>query len=164
MKRFVLVLLLSIIGLVSNAQFHHHHHHHSLHHHTSMLDVVRAVDEYHLSTILFDESKLQENPEVWARYQNYLAANETARLKSKPYVTTSWVGLGCMAASMIPLCVAESDAAFVLGTGLLTVGSVVAMVGCVGYSLQISKMKYNKREFIYYLRTTNNGVGIVSLF
>ena len=161
MKRLLLVLMLSVIGVVCSAQYHH------LHHHLTPYEIALAQENQMLSNIRFDESKLQENPEVWARYQNYLTVNETARVKAKPYVASCWIGLGFMAASLIPLKAwepNENDSALMWCSGLLTVGSVAAIVGCVGYSVQLSKIKYNKKEFIYYLRTTNNGVGIVSLF
>lgn len=154
-----------MIGAVCSAQFHHHHPHH--HHYPTPYEIAMAQENHMLSNIRFDEDKLQENPEAWAKYQSYLAANEAASLKMKPYVASCWVGLGFMAASAIPLNSYSgrgSESSLMIGQGLLAVGTVAAIVGCVGYSFQLSTMKYNKKEFIYYLRTTNNGVGIVSLF
>lgn len=77
-----------------------------------------------------------------------------------------------MCSSIIPLFVAESydyddprsDTALGWSVGLFSVGSIAAIVGYYEMSLQLDRIKHNKKEFIYYLKTTNNGMGIVTIF
>jgi hypothetical protein len=58
----------------------------------------------------------------------------------------------------------EDDPTFIAGASMLTVGCAVACVGLIGMAVQVNKIKVNKKEFIYYLKTTHNGIGIVSIF
>ena len=58
----------------------------------------------------------------------------------------------------------RSDTAFAWGIGLLSTGAVVGTIGCIGILVQSDKIRGKKKDFIYYLKTTNNGIGIVTLF
>ena len=40
----------------------------------------------------------------------------------------------------------------------------IISVGLIGIAVQIDRIKTNKKDFIYYLNTSNNGVGIVTIF
>ena len=42
--------------------------------------------------------------------------------------------------------------------------SIIISVGLIGIAVQIDRIKTNKKDFIYYLNTSNNGVGIVTIF
>ena len=83
-----------------------------------------------------------------------------------------FTGLGIMASSIIPLCIEggyayddpRADTTLAWEIGLLGAGTVVGTIGLIGSIVQLGKVKSQKKDFIYYLKTTNNGVGIVTLF
>lgn len=125
---------------------------------------------YRLNNIRFDENALSRNPEAWAAYQDYLEINEYYANKSKTYNTVAWIGAGVACLSLIPLLVSGdsagpgSDAALGWSAGLLSAGGIAAVVGYTGVAVQLREMRNNKKQFIYYLKTTNNGIGIVTIF
>lgn len=92
--------------------------------------------------------------------------------KYRTYSAIGWSGVGIGCLSLIPIFIEagydyddpRSDRTFAIGIGGLSVGLITACVGYVGMAFQMDKIKTNKKEFIYYLRTTNNGIGIVSIF
>ena len=58
----------------------------------------------------------------------------------------------------------ENDIAFYSGTAVVTLGCLTSIIGYCGYTSQIGKIKINKKEFIYYLKASHNGLGIVTVF
>ena len=133
---------------------------------------AEAVNNKHLDNIRFDPNALMQNPEVWEAYQTYLGQVKQLNKKDKIYTTFAYSGLGIMAVSLIPIFMESSysyddprsDAAFAWGIGLLSTGAVVGTIGCIGALIQSDRIRGKKKDFIYYLKTTNNGIGIVTLF
>lgn len=124
--------------------------------------IAAETDEtYRLNNIRFDENAIKQNPEVWKNYLNYLNINNDYSKKYRTYSIVGWTGVGMMLVSLIPLYYSDSLG---WGVGLLGVGTIVSSVGLIGLAVQINKMKINKKDFIYYLKTSNNGVGIVTIF
>ncbi len=129
-------------------------------------------DTYRLNNIRFDESAIVENPEAWRAYGNYLSLDVEYMKKSKMYSAIGWTGVGVACLSLIPICVSNaydyngsrSDAVFGVGIGLCCAGGIASCVGLIGMAFNMDKIKMNKKNFIYYLKTTNNGIGIVSIF
>ena len=120
-------------------------------------------DSYRLSNIRFDENAIRQNPDVWNSYLDYISRDVEYLKKYRTYSIVGWSGVGMMAASLIPIFI-DSDSSLALGLGLLGAGTVVSCVGLIGLAVQIDKIKINKKDFIYYLKTSNNGIGIVTLF
>lgn len=58
----------------------------------------------------------------------------------------------------------KNDIALYSGTAIFTLGCLTSIIGYCGYTSQIGKIKINKKEFIYYLKTSHNGLGIVTVF
>lgn len=127
---------------------------------------------YKLNNIRFDENALSQNPEAWNEYQKYLRIDSYYAKKSKTYNTIGWIGVGVTCTSLIPLIQycnydyddPRQDAALGWSVGLLCAGGITTLVGYIGAIVQLDKLKINKKDFIYYLKTTNNGVGIVTIF
>ncbi len=120
-----------------------------------------------LNNIWFDENAIKQNPETWVNYMDYLKINEKHTKKYKNYSIVGWTGVGIMCVSLIPLCKSiyeYNDSLLAWGYGLLGAGTIMSCVGVAGMIVQLNKMKINKKNFIYYLKTSNNGVGIVVLF
>ena len=121
-------------------------------------------ETYRLRNIQFDENALRKNPEAWQAYQNYLQVNEYYAEKRDTYSTVTWIGVGAVCLAAIPVAVSHEPIAAGLSVSLMSAGAITALVGSSGMAVQLNAMKSSKKEFIYYLKTTNNGVGIVSLF
>lgn len=133
---------------------------------------AEAIDSKQLENIRFDPKVLMQNPIAWEAYQTYLGQVEQLYKRSKTYNALIYTGLGVMAVSLVPMFMASSynivdprsDKAFAWGIGLLSTGTVVGTVGLIGSLVQSDKIKGKKKDFIYYLKTSNNGIGIVTLF
>ena len=166
MKRFILISLLLLIGVVAKAQYN------NFNPYLYAAISAEADDTYRLNNIRFDENAIRQNPEAWHTYNNYLSLNAEYLKKNKIYNALGWSGLGIMCLSCIPLLMPlsydyndpRSDTLLYTGLGLLSAGTIVSTIGLCGIAIQMDKIKINKKEFIYYLKTTNNGVGIVSIF
>lgn len=168
MKRYFLIILILISSsFVSFAQFHKYYSPYAY------AAAAAEVDETQkLNNIRFDARALADNPEVWANYRSYLDRQSKYLKQSKPYEIVFWSGLGVACTGLIPLFVQmdydyddpRSDAALGWSIGLLSAGSVATIVGYCGMAVQLERIKDNKKEFIYYLKTSNNGVGIVTIF
>ncbi|HCS88271.1 MAG TPA: hypothetical protein DIW30_07760 [Bacteroidales bacterium] len=165
MKRIILITVILTASFVSKAQY-------NSNYNPYLYAAIAAEtdDTYRLNNIRFDENAIRQNPRAWATYLNYLKTNKKYAQKSKTYSTIAWVGAGVSCVSLIPLCLdydyadPRSDVAFDCGIGLLCAGAITAIVGCVGLFIQIDRIKANKKEFIYYLKTTNDGIGVVAIF
>jgi len=133
---------------------------------------AEAVDNKQLGNIRFDPNAIKQNLAAWETYQTYLDQVEQLKKKDKVYTALAFSGLGIMAVSLIPMFIGESyaigdpryDTTFAWGIGLLSTGTVVGAIGLIGSLVQSDRIKGKKKDFIYYLKTTNNGVGIVTLF
>lgn len=166
MKRVILIISLSIIGIVVKAQYN------NFNPYLYAAILAETDDTYRLNNIRFDENAIMRNPEAWSAYNKYLALNKEYTKKNKVYSIIGWSGIGIMGISVIPMLMPltydyddpRGDRDLYIGLGLLSAGTIVSCVGLVGIAVQMDKIKINKKEFIYYLKTTNNGVGIVSIF
>jgi hypothetical protein len=161
MKRFVLIISLFLLGLTAKAQYHHY----NPYLYASI--AAETDDTYRLNNIRFDEYALMQNPSAWSAYKDYLSWNEAYLKKRKIYNAVAWTGLGVMGASLIPTMASvdsPNDGMMILGIGMLGAGTIAACIGYCGASSMNGKIKGNKKDFIYYLKTTNNGIGIVSIF
>lgn len=137
--------------------------------------VDELVEKQHiqaLNNIRFDENALRESPEVWNNYLTYQSMQNSYSQKCKKYDIMAFTGLGIEVLSLIPAlmylnCSYDDPMELVYDATFWTMlsgGAVVGLVGCLG-SLSInSKIRQNKEDFIFYLKTCNNGIGIVTLF
>ena len=170
MKRIILVLSILFIGFSAKAQFHYYNPY--LYAAYSAEANAEAIDSRQLNNVRFDENAIKQNPEAWAKYNDYLALNADYAKKLRAYNIVGWTGVGAMCLSLIPSCVAlgyetndfRYDVSMGVGLTLLSAGAITSCVGLIGATVQTSKIKTNKREFIFYLKTSNNGVGVVTLF
>lgn len=166
MKRLVFIIFLSLIGIAVKAQYH------NFNPYLYASVSAETYDTYRLNNIRFDERAIMQNPEAWSAYNNYLSLNAEYYKKNKIYNALGWSGLGIACISLVPMFTSlrydyddpRGDRDLNIGLGLLSAGTIVSCVGLVGIAVQMDKIKINKKEFIYYLKTTNNGVGIVSIF
>ena len=94
---------------------------------------------------------------------NYLKIDADYSKKYRTYSIIGLAGVGIMLVSIIPF-FNDSDSSLALGYGLLGTGTILSSIGLIGITVQIDKMKINKKDFIYYLKTSNNGIGIVAIF
>ena len=133
---------------------------------------AEAIDNKKLDNIRFDPEVIKQNLAAWETYQTYLDQVQKLNKKNKIYTALAYSGLGIMTVSLIPIFMESSyaigdprsDTAFAWGIGLLSTGAVVGTIGCIGILVQSDKIRGKKKDFIYYLKTTNNGIGIVTLF
>lgn len=161
MKRIILIMVAVLLlgNVCCRAQYNYYYSPHDY------AVAAAEVDEaYRLRNIQFDENALRQNPEAWQAYQNYLQVNEYYADRRDTYSTVMWIGAGVVCLAAIPVAVSHDPVAAGLSVGLMSAGAVAALVGSSGMAVQLNAMKSSKKEFIYYLKTTNNGVGIVSLF
>ena len=166
MKRFILVAIIILSGVAAKAQYNY------FNPVLYGIATADAVDTYKLNNIRFDESALRTNQEAWSAYNNYVTLNDRYAKTMKAYTITGWSGLGVMCLSLIPTFIAldynddDSRGKIPMGVGLgmLCAGTVTSCVGLIGMAIQMDKIKTAKKEFIFYLKTTHNGIGIVSLF
>lgn len=161
MKRFILVISMLLMGLMAKAQYHHYN--------PYLYAAIAAEtdDTYRLNNIRFDEYAIMQNPTAWRAYKEYQSRDLEYFKKRRAYNAVAWTGLGVMGASLIPLAVAagsENDNAMIAGVTMCGVGTITACIGYLGAASMNGKIKGNKKDFIYYLKTTNNGIGIVSIF
>lgn len=166
MKRFIILFSILFFGFVAKAQYN------NFNPYLYAAISAETDDTYRLNNIRFDENAIRENPDAWRAYNNYLSLNAEYLKKNKIYSAIGWSGLGIMCLSVIPMLMPSSydyddprsDNLLYTGLGMLCVGTVVSSIGLCGIAVQIDKIKINKKEFIYYLKTTNNGIGVVSIF
>lgn len=104
------------------------------------------------------------NEEAWTAYNKYLSINTQYKKKNKVFNIVGWSGVGVACASLVPLCIGGNDTNEIIGYSMICAGTLAACVGFVGVAIQTSRMKANKKDFIYYLKATHNGIGIVSIF
>ena len=167
MKHLVFLFSLLLIPAFGKAQYNNNYNPYL----TAAL-TAEAIDNKQLGNIRFDPNVLKHNPEVWEAYQTYLGQIEQLNKKNKIYTTFAFSGLGIMAVSLIPLFMElsyayddpRSDIAYAWGIGLFSTGAVFGTIGCIGALVLSDKIRGKKKDFIYYLKTTNNGIGIVTLF
>ena len=159
MKHLILTLTLITVGVICNAQYNPYYNPYLYAAIASETD-----DTYRLNNIRFDENAIKQNPEAWNSYLNYLSIDADYSKKYRTYSIVGWSGVGIMFASLIPLLSSDSDSSLAWGCGLLGAGTIVSCIGLIGIAVQIDRIKTNKKDFIYYLNTSNNGVGIVTIF
>lgn len=167
MKRLIILFALLLMPTLSKAQYNNNYNPYL----TAAL-TAEAIDSKQLDNIRFDPKVLVQNPDAWEAYQTYLDQVEQLNKKNIIYTALAFSGLGIMAVSLIPMFMESSysigdprsDTAFAWGIGLLSTGAVVGTIGWIGALVQSDRIKGKKKDFIYYLKTSNNGIGIVTLF
>lgn len=166
MKKLLSVLVLLLCGLALKAQY-------SPYYNPYMAaeiageSIAKNEQIRQLNNVRFDEKALKENPVAWGEYCNYLNRNKEYDQKSDVWSFTLYMGLGLSAISLIPILSANhsnSDSLTNLGIGLCAGGCTLMLIGEVGIAVLKDRQRENKENFIFYLKTTNNGVGIVTLF
>ncbi|MBO7257087.1 MAG: hypothetical protein J6V04_07165 [Bacteroidales bacterium] len=126
--------------------------------------------QYKLNSVTFNEDEIRNNPDSWAYYLEYLEKQNSNRQEMRKYSIAAFSGLGAMCISAIPFCINYSDntnaknIAHYCGYGLLTAGGICAIVGAIGVITFTKRINNNKREMIVHLQTTNNGLGIITVF
>lgn len=163
MKNVIIITALFLSCFISKAQYNPY---------TYAVAAAEVDEEYKLSNIRFDVEALKANPKAWSAYQDYLSVNSNYQKKANVYGKVTLAGLGVTCASFIPMLLASGydyddsrgDVMMGCGLGLLCAGGITSLIGCYGWVIQADRMNSNKKDFIFYLKTTNNGVGIVSLF
>ena len=166
MKRLILVIFSLTLALTTHAQYN------TYNPYLYAAVSAEADETFKLNNIRFDERAIKQNPEAWSAYNNYLSLNAEYYKKNKIYNALGWSGLGIVCISLVPMFTSSrydyddprGERDLYIGLGLLSAGAIVSCVGRIGIAIQMDKIKVNKKEFIYYLKTTNNGVGIVSIF
>lgn len=162
MRRFVLILLMLGASAICKAQFHYGYEY-------TPYDYAKAnakvMEEYQLSNIRFDEYALQQNPGVWENYLKYKDLQTNLYKKDNTYSIVAWSGFGALAAgALFTSALGHTDVGTYAGPVLIIAGGIATLVGSAGMLIYDSKIKTNKKEFIYYLKAANNGIGIVTLF
>lgn len=154
MKKVILLVLLLTVGFLCNAQV-------DVRFYTDYYytpeQYAKAMENQALKSIRFDEYALSENPIAWENYLKYTELQNSFHKKKTAFAITGWAGLGIAAAGLL----VQDDT---LGPVLAITGGLAAVIGCTGTTIFSFKLKNNKKDFVYYLRATNNGVGIVTLF
>ncbi len=171
MKRLILTTVILTMGFICKAQYNTYYNPY-LSASIAAGAFAETNDSYQLDNIRFDENAICKNPSACASYKRYLEIENGILKKEKIYEGVIWGGVGVICSSLIPICMCldydyddpRSDTAINWSIGLLSGGSVMTIIGAIGWSVQIGKYKTNKKDFIYYLKTTNNGIGVVTIF
>lgn len=160
MKRALLLLLfLMSSAILCHAQYHNRYH-------DARMIASAIADEQEnrmLNNTRFDERALQLNPAAWEEYQKYTQLADEYKSKAQTWGIVALGGIGVSCLALIPISSFSFDD-FAWRSGVLTVGGITTLVGLVGATIQFNRIRENKREFIYYLKASNNGIGIVTLF
>lgn len=125
-----------------------------------------------LNNVRFDEDAIKQNPAAYEEYLNFLARDTEYDQKRSGWYTAAFIGLGLELAGAIPVLIGsnmdyndpQGEKLMSVGIGVMSVGLIGMLVGYLGGSSFDNKIISNKENFIFYLKTTNNGVGIVTLF
>ncbi len=158
MKKVILICILSILGISSvNAQYYYNPY-------GTAVAIAETNETYQLNNIKFDINEISKNPVALNEYNCYVERHNNYVKKAKNGLVWGYVGCGAMILGCIPMCSYNNDAAFYSGCAIVSIGAVVGTIGYCCYIGQMSNIKYNKKNFIYYLKTTNNGIGIVTIF
>lgn len=125
-----------------------------------------------LNNIRFDSKAIADNPAAFNEYMAFLDRDEIYSKKRRNWDIVGGVSAGVALAGLIPLFKSsdydyddpqrdklEKTTMYMMGGGLLGM-----LIGYAGRSRFNTKMVINKKDFIFYLKTTNNGIGIVTIF
>ncbi len=166
MKRLVLLSLSLFIVSICRAQYSYY----------DPLLTAALVNEnaeiQKLNNIRFDSKAIAENPAAFNEYMAFLDRDEIYSKKRRNWDIVGGVSAGVALAGLIPLFKSsdygfddpkreqlEKTSMYMMGGGLLGM-----LIGYAGRSSFNKKMVINKKDFIFYLKTTNNGIGIVTIF
>lgn len=124
-----------------------------------------------MNNIRFNSKEISDKPEVFNRYIQYLENEEYLENKRKLYEGVGCSGLVISIAGLVTMCCntydykdPRSDRLDNISLGLTLGGLLVSSVGYVGWASYNIKMKDNKKEFVFYLKANNNGLGIITIF
>lgn len=134
--------------------------------------VSENVEIQQLNNIRFDSKAIAENPTAFNEYKAFLERDEFFSKKRSNWDLVAGVSAGVALAGLIPF-FKSSDYAYddpkgeqlertsmwMMGGGLLGM-----LIGYAGHASFNTMMVNNKKDFIFYLKTTNNGIGIVTIF
>ena len=160
MKKYLLLLVFFSVCTVCRAQYYYN------------PVVVTGDDETtKLNNIRFDVDAIGSNDAAYARYVEYSDKERSYARRRTFWSAVGWTGFGVSCASLIPMFKEldlpsgdpRSEQLLDRSLGLALGGLGAICVGCVGWSSVNGKMKSNKKDMIFYLKTTNNGVGIVTI-
>jgi len=171
MKHSIFIVLFGLMSIICKAQYNSS---------TYVMPIIVSgeSEDDKLDKIRFDDNLLKQNPATRNAYNNYLDDVNKLSKKSKIWSSVAYTGLAIECTAFIPLFMyLNSDEEFSdnpdyskedreLGwtIGLASVGFVACITGgCKALSFH-RKINNRKKDFIYYLKTRNNGLGIVVLF
>lgn len=161
MKKLYLIIFLALLGYTCSAQYNYNYH---------PDDYASAFEARKLNNVRFNPEAFADNPAICNRYTEYLNYNAECSKKRESWANVEVVGGVIACIGLVPMFESlnkEGDtgsALTAIGAGISFTGLITVLVGWAGYSEANNKMKNNKKEMIYYLKTNNNGVGIVTLF
>ena len=135
-------------------------------------EFVRKQHIQELNNIRFDEKEILKNEQAYTNYLTYCQAQNDLSKKSKTYDIIGYSGLGVGIVALYPLYKGltcdyddpNEDKYYITSLSLLGIGTLLCTVCYIGELSINSKMVENKENFIFYLKTYNNGIGIVTLF
>lgn len=134
MKKLVFAIILMLgAGVICNAQFHYGYHEHYTPDDYARAN-IRAMEDYQLDNIRFDEDALKQNPNVWNNYLKYTELQEKYSNKSKGYSIAFWAGFAAISLGGLAIGTsAGSDLGSSLGAGLILAGSTATLVEPTGF-------------------------------
>jgi len=169
MKRFVLIIFILCLGLCCRAQYHPYYDYY----HDPYGAAAYGADRLsrneqirQLNNIRFDEEAIAKNPAALEEYRNYLSRHKEYETKGNNWFTLECLGLGLSFVGTIPLIIGGPGDSALTDMSYCAIGAglIGALIGSIGVSTCNEYKISNKENFIFYLKTTNNGIGIVSLF
>ena len=157
MKKFLIIWGLCIFGINTvNAQYYNPY--------NTAVAIAETNEIYQLNNIKFDVNAISKNPIALNEYNCYVERHNTYAKRAKNSLIWGCTGCGVALLGCIPMCWYSNTIAFYSGCAITSIGAIIGTIGYCCYIGQISNIKYNKKNFIYYLKTTNNGIGIVTIF
>lgn len=172
MKKFLILLIsLFICASFTYAQYNPYYNPYSVAEYTAN---KISENEYirELNNLRFDENAISENPEVYSNYLNYIQTQKDLNKKIKIYDVVGYSGLGLTVIGLIPLFKGlncdyndpNEETYYVTSSCLIGCGLIMTTICYIGELSINSKIIRNKEDFVFYLRTYNNGIGIITLF
>ena len=157
MKKFLIICFLCIFGINTvNAQYYNPY--------DTAVAIAETNEIYQLNNIKFDVNVISKNPIALNEYNCYVERHNTYAQRAKNSLIWGYTGCGVALLGCIPMCWYSNSIAFYSGCAITSIGAIIGIIGYCCYIGQISNIKYNKKNFIYYLKTTNDGIGIVTIF
>ena len=169
MKKFLLICTLMSFALICKAQYYISQPYID---HVAIASAIRDDEETRmLNNIRFDANAFRDNEVLYNRYLDFCKNDELYSNRRDTWDTIAGGGALVALSGLIPMGMAlfpkyEANVDKLMGwsLGILSVGAVVGYIGYIGSKCEDDNMKQNKKDMIYYLKVTNNGVGIITTF